>query len=66
MIQNLGQVCMNSILSLEVLVFVDMFSTFEVGNQCEENWVVVQHLVFLQNVMLPLLNYIISQLNISL
>jgi len=57
---------MNFNLSLEVLVFVDRFSTLKVGTQCEKNWVVVEHLVFLQNVMLPLLNYIISQLNISL
>lgn len=51
---------MNSNLSLEVLVFVNGFSTLKVGKQCEENWVVVEHLVFLQNVMLPLLNYTIS------
>ncbi len=57
---------MNSNLPLDVLVFVDRFSTLKVGKQCEENWVVLEHLVFLQNVMLPLLNYIISQLNISL
>jgi len=57
---------MNFNLSLEVLVFVDRFSTLKVGTRCEKNWVVVEHLVFLQNVMLPLLNYIISQLNISL